>query len=152
MQCLCYFYILLHCSTPLLSLPVRALLTSRSVMQPVRTSINSLHHDCSVGRTKHSIVLLSFFKDTKFATITVPHPAPPHLPTAVWVESWEPLAVLQHRWQLHGGPVGVFAERHLSSLSLMRQKWTVHMLKLLNLQLNSWHLRAGIKMAALCDR
>lgn len=44
--------------------------------------------------------------------------------------------------------MGVLAEPHLSSLSLMRQKWNVHMLKPLNLQLNSRHLQAGIKMAA----
>lgn len=72
------FLLLLHCSTPLLSLLARALLTSPSVMQPVRTSINSLHHDCSAGRTEQSTVILSFVKDTKFATIVGPHP--PTLP------------------------------------------------------------------------
>lgn len=149
MQCLCYFYILLHCSTPLLSLPVRALLTSRSVMQPVRTSVNYITTaQWDVLNSQQFYCPFSRTLNLQLSQSPTQHP----LPTAVWVESWEPLAVLRHRWQLHGGPVGVFAERHLSSLSLMRQKWTVHMLKPLNLQLNSWHLRAGIKMAALCDR
>lgn len=114
--------------------------------------------DCSAGRTEHATVLFSPLKDTKFASILGP---PAYISVSKTLQqkticclSWKLgaagcfAAQMTTKW----GPVGVSTEHRLSSLSLMRQKWTVHMLTPLNLKHSPQPLQAGSKMAAACDR
>lgn len=123
-----------------------------------RTSINSLHHRLLCGTHWTGNSPFSPLKDTKFASIFAP---PTYISVSKTLQqkticclSWKLgaagcfAAQMTTKW----GPVGVSTEHRLSSLSLMRQKWTVHMLTPLNLKLSPQPLQAGIKMAATCDR